>query len=104
MKELEAVQSEKENIEGNIDKVADRIVSILTGVFYVFSIILAIAVSIFQFYPKLIGNRPILNLFLIVIAVLLSLAGLFAAFIKSVGNRMRLFLKKRIVQFLKGRK
>ena len=34
----------------------------------------------------------------------LSLAGLFAAFIKSVGNRIKLFLKGRIVQFLKGRK
>jgi hypothetical protein len=103
--ELAAVQSAKANIEDNIDNVSNRFAAIITGGFYFFSIILVIVVSIFQFNPNVIGNRPILNLLLICIAVLLSVASLVTGFnVKGVGNIMKLFLKERIEQFLKGRK
>lgn len=102
--ELTRVQIEKDKIEININMIAERVASVITIVFYVFSSIVVVIVSVFQFYPDILGNNKTLNFVLIFVAIALSVLIVITGFnIHGVGQRLKTWLRRVLVNFLRGR-
>jgi len=92
----------KEKIEGQVEALAERVAKCIGVLFYVFSAVVAVAVSICQAIPTITGNNKILNCFLIFIGVVLSAVSLITGFnFKGIRDTIKRRLKERIISYLR---
>jgi hypothetical protein len=102
--ELLTVKSDKEYIESNLEHISEIFANILGGIFYFFSIVIIILVSIYQYHPGIVTNE-IIKWLLRILAVIFTTASLITGFnIKGIRNTLKAKVKNKIISFLKGNK
>jgi hypothetical protein len=100
--ELEKMKAEKEKLENRITGIAEKAASIISCMFCVGSIILAITVSAFQFFPNVLNRDGLLNYVVISITVLITSANLVTGVnFMGLGQRMKAWLRTKIAGFLR---
>lgn len=99
--ELVRIRNEKEEIEKNIETLAERITYIILLVYYLFFIAIIIIAVIAQSCPNVFGNNS-LCVTLVIIAIILTILNLVTGFnIMGAGKKLKTLLKQKIISFLK---
>lgn len=97
-------QGELNSVTQNLEKIANKIATSVTRIFYTVSIAVAGVTIVFQFFPAITGQNKILNVTLIVISILLNVITFTTGFnVLGAGLVIKENLKKQILKYLKGK-
>lgn len=100
---LDITMKEKEGIEKNIGKEAEKISAILGKVLFVIFVLLFILGTTAQFFPDLLNNHRLLRAILIFITFLIGLLSVVAGFnIKGFRDKIKMIIKTKTIGWLTG--
>ena len=103
LSKLDTTEKEKEGIERNIEKRAEKISAIFGKILFVILVIIFILGTAAQFFPDFLNNQRLLRVPLILITFLFGLLSVATGFnIKGLRDKIKIVIKNKIISWLIG--
>ena len=105
LSKLDLAKRQKEKIEKSVEVRAEKISNTIGKLLFTAFVLLFVFGTVVQFSPNFLNNQPLYRGMLILITVLLGLLSVATGFnLKGFRDKIKMVIKKRIIEYLIGQK